>query len=187
MVRLKSRSFNIFSEAHEKRTTRPLAIVACFPFGDGAHRRHQWLYTSHLCLPTFNRDFPYFNAMTQRTVLDVGNCGPDHSAIKRMLASNFDVTVLQCHAADDTLHTLHNRSVDLVLINRKLDQDYSDGVEILKLIKADATLKSVPVMLVTNMEEYQASAVKLGAVPGFGKLSLDSPTTQQRLAEILAS
>lgn len=124
--------------------------------------------------------------MTQRTVLDVGNCGPDHSAIKRMLSSNFDVTVLQCHGVDDTLHTLHTRSVDLVLINRKLDQDYSDGVEILKLIKADAQLEAVPVMLVTNLEEYQASAVELGAVPGFGKLSLNSPTTQQRLAEILA-
>ncbi len=125
--------------------------------------------------------------MTQRTVLDVGNCGPDHSAIKRMLSSNFDVIVLQCQAADDTLQTLRARSVDLVLINRKLDQDYSDGVEILKLIKADAKLRSLPVMLVTNLEEHQTSAIELGAVPGFGKLSLNSPVTKQRLAEILAS
>lgn len=186
MVRLKSRSSNASSESHEKRTARPHPNVASVRFGNGAHRRHQRLHTSHLRLLAVNRNTLYFNTMTQRTVLDVGNCGPDHSAIKRMLSSNFDVTVLQSHGADDTLHTLHTRSVDLVLINRKLDQDYSDGVDILKLIKADAKLEAVPVMLVTNMEEYQTSALELGAVPGFGKLSLNSPVTKQRLAEILA-
>ncbi len=124
--------------------------------------------------------------MTTRTVLDVGNCGPDHAAIKRMLLANFDVTVLQCHAATDTLQTLRSRTVDLILINRKLDQDYSDGVEILKLLKADSEMQAIPVMLVTNLQEYQTAAIELGAAPGFGKLSLNSPETQKRLAAILS-
>lgn len=120
-----------------------------------------------------------------RLVLDVGNCSPDHAAIKRMLTASFDVEVLQTHGTEDTLRCLRSRDVDLVLINRKLDQDYSDGTEILKQIKADAELAATPVMLVTNYDEHQAEAVKLGALPGFGKLSLTASETQQRLAAVL--
>ena len=123
--------------------------------------------------------------MTKRTVLDVGNCAPDHFAIKRMLSSKFEASVLQTHGAQDTLQTLRSQHVDLVLINRKLDQDYSDGTEILKLIKADSQLSSIPVMLVTNLDEYQAAAIQLGAEPGFGKLALDTPATHQRIAAVL--
>lgn len=124
--------------------------------------------------------------MTQ-TVLDVGNCSPDHASIKRMLEANFDVTVLQAHNAKDTLSVLNSRQIDLVLINRKLDEDYSDGIEILKLIKADPKLSGVPVMLVTNYEEHQAQAISMGAIAGFGKLSLTSPVTHQRIASALGA
>ena len=44
--------------------------------------------------------------------------------------------------------------VDLVLVNRKLDADYSDGMEILKAIKADSALAPVPVMLVSNYANF---------------------------------
>lgn len=121
----------------------------------------------------------------KRTVLDVGNCGPDHTSIKRMLQSNFDVNVLQAHNLTDTLAILGTQPIDLVLINRKLDEDYSDGIEILKVIKADTKIGSVPVMLITNYEEHQAQAISLGALPGFGKLSLNSVQTHQRIAEAL--
>ena len=123
--------------------------------------------------------------MAQRTVLDVGNCAPDHAAIGRMLVSNFDALVLQTHGAQDTLQLLRSRQVDLVLINRKLDVDYSDGAEILKQIKAEQGLSDIPVMIVTNYEEHQETAVALGAVQGFGKLSLNSAETQHRLAAVL--
>jgi CheY-like chemotaxis protein len=124
---------------------------------------------------------------SKKRVLDVGNCVPDHNAIHRMLTSNFDVEVLQTHGLQDTLETLHNTAVDLVLINRKLDQDYSDGTEILKAIKQDASLASVPVMIVTNYAEHQDAAVALGALRGFGKLELRSAETQQKLAAVLES
>ena len=124
--------------------------------------------------------------MSQSVVLDVGNCAPDHASIKRMLLANFKVEVLQTHQAQDTLAVLRQRSVDLVLINRKLDCDYTDGSEILKQIKSDAELGGIPVMIVTNHAEHQQAAVALGAEYGFGKLELQSPTTLQRLASILS-
>lgn len=123
--------------------------------------------------------------MPARTVLDVGNCVPDHASIKRLLTSHFDVEVLQTHAAPDTLDLLRQRAVDLVLINRKLDCDYSDGTEILKQLKADSLLAKTPVMIITNHAEHQDSAVALGAERGFGKLELQDPRTQQKLSEFL--
>jgi CheY-like chemotaxis protein len=102
-----------------------------------------------------------------------------------MLKGNFGAEVLQTDQAADTLAVLRERAVQLVLINRKLDCDYSDGTEILKQIKADPQLSSLPVMIVTNYAEHQEAAVALGAEYGFGKLELHSPVTQQRLAKFL--
>ena len=33
--------------------------------------------------------------MAKRKVLDVGNCGPDHASLRRMLTNYFGVEVLQ--------------------------------------------------------------------------------------------
>jgi CheY-like chemotaxis protein len=120
-----------------------------------------------------------------KTVLDVGNCGPDHSAIRKMLTSIFGVQVIQAHNATDTLETLRSQRIDLVLVNRKLDEDYSDGIEIIKLIKADPNFSTVPVMLVTNLEEYQDQAMAIGAKRGFGKLALSASATIALLGEVL--
>ncbi len=120
-----------------------------------------------------------------KRVLDVGNCDPDLAAITSFLTSNFDCTVEQAHGPDDTLAKLRAGSYDLVTINRKLDRDYSDGVEILKAIKADVQLSSVPVMPVTNLPEHQDFAVSLGAERGFGKLEYALPETVEKLSPIL--
>jgi len=122
-----------------------------------------------------------------KRVLDVGNCGPDFAAITQLLTGNFDCTVDQAHGADDALAQLRAGEYALVTINRKLDQDYTDGAEVLKAIKADDELKDVPVMLVTNLAEHQDAAVKLGAERGFGKLEYDDPATVAKLAPFLGA
>lgn len=122
--------------------------------------------------------------MTKR-VLDVGNCVPDHAAMRRMLERHYSVEVHQSHAADDTLAALRSGHFDLVLINRKLDIDYSDGLDIIRLMKADPHLTEIPVMLVTNHPEYQQDAVQVGAELGFGKLELEAEATHERLAKFL--
>ncbi len=124
--------------------------------------------------------------MSKRKVLDVGNCGPDHAAIRQLLTDSFGAVVLQTHGLQDTLDQLRSAKFDLVLINRKLDHDYSDGVEILKQIKAEKEIASTPVMIVTNYEDQQELAILAGAVRGFGKLELKSPATHQRLAAFLS-
>jgi DNA-binding NarL/FixJ family response regulator len=120
-----------------------------------------------------------------KRVLNVGQCDPDHGAIHRMLTKHFDVEVVRTKLPEDTLAELYASKFDLVLINRKLDEDYSDGTEILKQIKADAAISSVPVMIVTNYPEHQQAAVSHGAVHGFGKLELQHAATAERLRPIL--
>lgn len=121
-----------------------------------------------------------------KRVLDVGNCGPDHAAIERLLA-RFDCEVLQADGASDAMAALRAGGVDLVLVNRKLDMDYSDGMEVIRQIKADPQAGKTPVMLLTNYAEHQDAAEKIGALRGFGKLEYGAPETIQRLEAVLGA
>lgn len=123
--------------------------------------------------------------MTKR-VLDVGNCVPDHASICRLIETNFDARVLQAHGPEDALSELRKGGVDLVLVNRKLDRDYSDGLDIIQQIKQDPEIASTPCMLITNYAEHQEVAMQAGAERGFGKQELASPATRTQLTKFLA-
>jgi two-component system, chemotaxis family, chemotaxis protein CheY len=120
-----------------------------------------------------------------KRVLSVGQCGPDHAAIRTLLTHHFDCEVVQAHSPDDTLRQLSGDEFHLVLINRKLDRDYSDGIEIIRAMKANPATADVPVMLVTNFPEHQEAAVAAGALAGFGKLHFEHPATHGKLAAVL--
>ena len=120
-------------------------------------------------------------------VLDVGNCGRDHVMIRDFLTRHFDCAVDQAHDAGDALRQMGERAYQLVLVNRKLDVDYSDGIEVIRRLKEHQPTACVPVMLVTNYPEHQDAAVALGAHRGFGKLELDAPVARERVAAALGS
>jgi len=120
-----------------------------------------------------------------KQVLAVGNCDADHRSISHLIERNFDAQVVQAHNKEDALSDLHNGSIDLVLVNRKLDGDYSDGLDVIKQIKQDATLTEVPCMMITNFIEHQELAIQAGALLGFGKRELSNPETIARLKAIL--
>lgn len=122
----------------------------------------------------------------KKRVLDVGNCVPDHAAIRRLVEENFGAQVVQAHGPDDAVAALVTEKFDLVLVNRKLDRDDSDGIEVIRRIKSDSRTSAVPVMLITNYSEHQDRAVGLGAMRGFGKLELDQPDTLDKLRPLLA-
>ena len=121
----------------------------------------------------------------KKRVLSVGQCVPDQMAIARMLAGRYGAEVVAADKAADTLVALRSGPIDLVLVNRKLDCDYTDGLEIIRQIKADAELMHIPCMLVSNYAEHQDTAVAAGAERGFGKAALDHPQTQERLKQLL--
>lgn len=123
--------------------------------------------------------------MSRKTVLSIGQCRPDSAAIAHFFKVHFDAEVLTADLPDQAFASIESHSVDLVLINRKLDADDSDGLEILKQIRSGKTKAGIPVMLVSNYPEWQQKAVESGAVYGFGKAELNLPQTRARLAEIL--
>ncbi len=114
-----------------------------------------------------------------KQILDVGNCAPDLAMITDFLTGRFDCAVTQTHGPEDTLAELGKGDYDLVLVNRKLDRDSTDGIEIIKAIKADGRWSDLPVMLVTNLPEHQDAATAIGAERGFGKLELNDPTAKR--------
>ena len=122
-----------------------------------------------------------------KRVLDVGNCPYDHAAIRRLIEQSFAAEVIQAHAPQEALDALRAGRFDLMLINRRLVQDRSDGVEIIRQMKADPELANVPVMLITNYPDHQQRAVEAGAEPGFGKARLDHPETRERLRAFLGA
>ena len=120
-----------------------------------------------------------------KRVLDVGQCPPDHAAIRQLLEMRYAAEVTQVATPAEALEALRDAKYDLVLVNRKLDFDYSDGVLVIRAIKSEPAIANVPVMLVTNYPEHQQLAVESGGEYGFGKLELDAQSTLDRLDPFL--
>lgn len=119
-----------------------------------------------------------------KRILDVGNCRPDHASVRALLES-MGFSVEQSHTTEEALARLKSEAFDLVLVNRKLDHDYSDGTELVAQMKSDPGLAGVPVMLISNYADAQQEAVALGAAYGFGKLELARQGTQERILRAL--
>ena len=122
-----------------------------------------------------------------RKILDVGQCGPDHIRISRMLKDNFDVDVQMAETHNEAMLKLRNGDFDLILLNRIYDATGGQGLDTLRALKSDDATSGIPVMLISNYEEAQQSAVAEGAVQGFGKSELADPATADRLRQFLAN
>jgi two-component system chemotaxis response regulator CheY len=120
-----------------------------------------------------------------KKVLNLGQCAMDHAAIRGLIEREFAANVVAAHDAQQALEQLRGDKFDLVLVNRVLDADGSDGLEIVRAIKADPVLAVTPVMLVTNYVEYQQLAVAAGAEMGFGKAQYAAPQTREHLRKFL--
>lgn len=118
-------------------------------------------------------------------LLDVGNCDFDHGLLRALLEANFDVRIDRVMFVSEAVETLVRTRFDLVLVNRRIFADDSDGGALIRLMKADPELSGIPVMLVSNFPEAQERAVADGARRGFGKAALDDPRTIDLLSQYL--
>ena len=122
--------------------------------------------------------------MTKR-VLEIGNCNLDHALLGVLLKRSFQANVVRAHDASEALAALRSGPFDLVLVNRILDRDGSDGLELIQTIKASPEFAATPVMMITNYPEHQERAVAAGAESGFGKAELQAAETHAKLARFL--
>lgn len=108
-------------------------------------------------------------------ILDVGQCGIDGPRMERLWREELGAKVTRVDDAGAASQKLRQGHYDVVLVNRVLNRDGSSGLEVIKTLKSEGV--KTPIMLVSDLEEAQEEAVALGAVPGFGKASLDDPQT----------
>lgn len=120
---------------------------------------------------------------SSRRVLSVGQCGFDHSSISGFLAQEFAATVDAADSRFEALQALERQPYHLVLVNRVLDADGSPGQLVIEAILG--LDNAPPVMLVSNYADAQQHAETAGALPGFGKSSLRTPETRERLRAVL--
>jgi two-component system chemotaxis response regulator CheY len=120
-----------------------------------------------------------------KRVLSVGNCGYDHGALSALLARAFQAETVAAHSAAEALGAARSEKYDLILVNRVLDADGSDGLAIIESLQNDPATKDMPVMMITNFAEHQAAALCAGAQPGFGKQTLHDAETRRRLEAFL--
>jgi CheY-like chemotaxis protein len=124
--------------------------------------------------------------MKAKRVLSVGQCWADHGSIARTLKKEFGTEVERADDAGGALERLRQGQYSLVLINRVFDADGTSGMELIKRVKSDPSLQSVPVMLVSNYDDAQAEAQAVGATTGFGKAALGRPQMIERLRPFLS-
>jgi len=122
---------------------------------------------------------------TEARLLDVGNCDPDHGMIRRMLLEHFAVTLDRVMFVDQALAKMRERPYDLVLFNRLIFEDGSEGIELLRRAKADPALRDTPIMMISNFPDAQRACVAAGGERGFGKAAIDDPATIELLAGYL--
>lgn len=125
--------------------------------------------------------------MATKRVLDVGNCDMDHGNLRRLVEGHFDAQLVRCHTQAAALSALREAPAALVLVNRQLDHDLTEGVDVIRAIKADPALAATPCMMLTNFPEHRQAAMAVGGEPSFGKRDLGSPETKALLAKYLGS
>lgn len=128
------------------------------------------------------------SAITGRLV-DIGQCDPDHAAIRR-LAESLGLSVVRAYTATDARRLVAEPGVVLALVNRIFDADGASGMDCIEELVALSKSAGFPnscmkVMLVSNYPEYQSQAVALGALPGFGKAALQEPETAELLRKAI--
>lgn len=124
--------------------------------------------------------------MSEQTpkILMVGHCRPDEFAM-RMALRRFAPGAEFVGARTDADFAAH-ADADAFLVNRVLDGRFSNdsGLDLLAAMDPDARARAA---LVSNFDDAQAQAEKLGALPGFGKSEMHGRRAQACLEALLGA
>lgn len=123
--------------------------------------------------------------MPRPRILSVGQCGFDHAGLARFAEKHLNADLVAAATSTDALEALRRETFDLVLVNRVGDRDGRPGLDLIRALKADESLASIPAMLVSNYADAQAEAVTAGALPGFGKAEVGRPELASRIKSVL--
>lgn len=116
------------------------------------------------------------------TVALVGHCGPDSWMLQSTVQRVFTGAVVEKINSLSDLEAKLDK-LDLLLVNRVLDGNFGtdNGVDLIGNLKQRSDIVVPATMLISNFEDAQMEAGKVGAVPGFGKSAVNSDQAAQRL------
>jgi two-component system chemotaxis response regulator CheY len=140
-----------------------------------------YYYVVHRTLFPFRRIISRMPIPPPKRILLVGHCGPDSSYLRMTVGRAVKDSSVLMADDDSALDRVVAQGVDLLLINRVLEYGFSVelGTDLIKRLRQEHP--NLKMMLVTNYPEVQTEAVKLGALPGFGKREMGTP----KVAELL--
>lgn len=115
----------------------------------------------------------------------VGHCGPDSYALRSAVRGAAPEASVE-FVTDEKAAMEAAAAGALLLVNRVLDGDFKDddGQTLIERILESGAKK---VMLVSNFPDAQAAAERAGALPGFGKTTMNAEETRKRLREAAAN
>ena len=120
-------------------------------------------------------------------VVLVVHCTPDAFMLKSMVERVLPGTEVHSINDDGALSDHHGEEV-VWLVNRVLDGAFSVGESGLELIQSRVNaIPGAKVMLISDLDEHQATAEDLGARPGFGKKGLYEEGSASRLRDAAGS
>ncbi len=120
-----------------------------------------------------------------RKLLIVGQCDFDYQRISFVLSKIYDIEFHRADSFDDAIQKSLDQQFDLIMINRLMDLDRSEGMAILHELKSNPQTENTPAMIISDYQDAQEAAVAAGASPGFGKARLDTPQTFELLSNFL--
>lgn len=101
----------------------------------------------------------------------------DDQALQKLLHERLEkngVNAIAVETGQQALNTVKDTHVDLILLDIMLP-GHMNGFDVLERIKANAVLKKLPVIVMTNLDTEQKTALDIGAIDYIVKanMSLD--------------
>jgi hypothetical protein len=116
-------------------------------------------------------------------ILLVGHCGVDGPRLKDELSRALPGTDVERINSDEDLRRAVGKGVELLLVNREPVGFDGQGLDIIRQMKH--LNPDCKVMLVSDRDDAQEQAEQAGALPGFGKKALGSPSLAEHVKQAL--
>jgi DNA-binding NtrC family response regulator len=117
-------------------------------------------------------------------ILLVGHCEMDGPRLKDELSRAMPSAKVERINSDADLRTAVGEGEALLLINREPVGFDGEGLDLIKRVKGDHP--ECKVMLVSDRPDAQRAAERAGALKGFGKSEMGSPSLVEHVKKALA-
>ncbi len=120
----------------------------------------------------------------KKKILIVDDAEVNQMLLSRILEAYELVNAYNWDDAVEKLHA-HGGSFDLIILDLIFPDPEKTGLDLLEYIKADDTLKDIPVIVMSAQVHLEKRAMELGAVEFWKKPFWNAQEVQNRVAKVL--